>query len=240
MRKFSHENTIVVATIVLCFVVTLSLCHVFSGEGFLQVLAKQEQKSVFILALGGYSDMTLARQSAELVKDRGGAGYVKKSEEQIEIIYAVYPDEQSANDVLEKIGEKGVYVTQIEIASSKLSWCASQDKEAVLDALEYFDLCFDTLYETANLLNSASISQNDAKIKIRVLYAQIEEIKSCFYQNIQNSNEEEITQIKLALVTTLALLDNVEFDGGVQSVVSGMRYQLVQMVLCHQSLMSCL
>lgn len=78
MRKNAKENIIVVCTIVLCFMLTLALCLVLSGEGLLSVFKndKSEKCTFYAVATGGYSDITLARNNAELVKQRGGAGYV--------------------------------------------------------------------------------------------------------------------------------------------------------------------
>ncbi len=238
MRQISKQNVLVVATIVLCFALTLSLSYVFSGEGFLGVFLKSEDESVWAIVSGDYADMTIARQTAELVRARGGAGYVKKDGEKIKIIYAVYKSEEMAKQVLEKLGEKGAYLTQIEIEGSKLSWCDTSKKSVVMDALVYFDLCFDTLFETANALNENNMSQSDANVKIKVLYSQIEEIKSSFYQNIHDYDEPQITEIKLALVTALALVDGVNCQKGVQDAIASMRYQLVQIVLCFQALMT--
>lgn len=77
----------------------------------------------------------------------------------------------------------------------------------------------------------------DVKTQIKVLYAQIEDIKSAFYQNTVDCDKDEITQTKLALVTTLALLDNIDFAKSTALVASSIRYQIVQLVLCRQALM---
>lgn len=111
-------------------------------------------------------------------------------------------------------------------------------KSAVESALGYFQIAFDKMFECADSLNAGSIGIDDAKTEIKVLYTQIEDIKSAFYQNVANSNDERITQIKLGLVTTLALLDNIDFSKSAASVTSSIRYQLVQLVLCRQALMN--
>ena len=48
------------------------------------------------------------------------------------------------------------------------------------------------------------------------------------------------TKIKLGLVTTLALLDNIDFSKNEAQTASSIRYQLVQTVLCRQALMNAL
>lgn len=241
MRKIAKDNIIVVCTIVLCIMLTLALCVSFSEGGLLSVFNKVESKSqtMWAIACKGYSDISTARQSAEMIKSRGGAGYVQSGDE-IEIIYAVYKSEEDAKKVLAGLSDKSLYLKRYDISEGSFKWCDGDLKNTVQNALNYFDVAFDSMYECSNLLNDSTIGIEDAKTKIKVLRAQIEDIKSVFYQNTSNRSEEQITQIKLALVTTLALLDNIDFSKNVALVTSSIRYQLVQLVLCRQSLMNCI
>lgn len=193
-------------------------------------------KSVWGIVSGGYSDISVARSSAEMIKSRGGAGYVK-STEYIEIVYAVYKDKESADEVLKKLSMAGLYLVEIEIDASELKWCDKEYYNAVEGALTYYDKSFDALKTWADSLADGKLTIGDVKIKINVLYGQIEEIKSLFYNSVANYDCEQITQIKLALITTLALLDNIEYDNSDALCISSLRYQLVQLVLCHQALM---
>lgn len=241
MRKIAKDNIIVVCTIVLCIMLTLALCVSFSEGGLLSVFNKVESKSqtMWAIACKGYSDISTARQSAEMIKSRGGAGYVQSGEE-IEIIYAVYKSEEDAKKVLAGLSDKSLYLKRYDISEGSFKWCKEDVKSAVGEALCYFDVFFDGLYDLSNKLNESKISVEDAKIEIKVLQAQIEDIKSAFYQKTANCNEEQITQIKLALVTTLALLDNVDFSKYDAYATASLRYQLVQGVLCRQALMNCI
>lgn len=241
MRKIAKDNIIVVCTIVLCIMLTLALCVSFSEGGLLSVFNKVESKSqtMWAIACKGYSDISMARQSAEMIKSRGGAGYVQSGDE-IEIIYAVYKSEEDAKKVLAGLSDKSLYLKRYDISEGSFKWCKEDVKSAVGEALCYFDVFFDGLYDLSNKLNESKISVEEAKIEIKVLQAQIEDIKSAFYQKTANCNEEQITQIKLALVTSLALLDNVDFSKNDAYATASLRYQLVQGVLCRQALMNCI
>lgn len=238
MRKNAKENIIVVCTIVLCFMLTLALCLVLSGEGFLSVFKSDKSEGIvfYAVATGGYSDVTLARNNAELVKQRGGAGYVVTGDS-VEIVFAVYKSEDEANSALASLGDKSAYIKKIEIEKGSFKWCKEDLKTVEKEALGYFDLAYDKLFEVSSALNGGQMSVEDAKTQIKVLYAQIEDIKSAFYQKTVNCNKDEITQTKLAIVTTLALLDNINFDKNTALVASSIRYQIVQLVLCRQALM---
>lgn len=238
MRKSAKENIIVVCTIVLCFMITIGLCSFFSGDGILGTFsfAKSETQDVYAVSVGGYTDMTLARTTSDLIRKRGGAGYVL-SGETIEIIYAVYPDESLAKSVLSGLGEGSAYVKKIEIKSSKLKWASGDIKTATEEALKYYQTAFDLLYDTANSLYDESINEDDANTRVRVLKSQISEMKSAFYSGVEGDNGEQVTEVKLALITTLALLENIKTTGGRAEFVSSLRYALVQLVMCRQALM---
>lgn len=239
MRKSDKQNGIVICTVVLCFMLTLGLCYAFSGEGFLQAFAsKGGGESYFAVAEGGYSDLSLARSSADLIKQRGGAGYVMNVDG-IEVIVAVYPDRASAEAVLKKLGGGSTYVKQIDIAAGSFKWREKEYEQTVNSAMSYFKTAFETLYGVSNKLNDGNMGIEDAKMQIRVLYSRIEDLKSDFYKNIADCKDKQVTEIKLALVTALALLDNIDFDGSLNLCVSSVRYQAVQLVLCRQALMNC-
>ncbi len=239
MRNLQKDNIIVICTIVLCFMLTLTLCMTFSGDKLLDVFAPNNVSSacVYAIVVSGHKDMTLARQNAELIKARGGAGYVI-NDENIEIVYNVYLDENDANNVLSTLKEKGAYIKKIQIDEGKFNWCDANYKEAVKDALTYYDKCYDSLNNIANSLNKGEIDIEDAKIKIKVLSVQIDEIKSAFYNLTHDVDSSQITEIKLALVTALALIENVKISSSIPQTTSSIRYQLVQLVYCRQALMN--
>lgn len=234
----AKDNIIVVCTIIVCVGFTFVLCGVYSHGGLLSAFSasKTSSQSLWMIVSTSYSDITLARSSAELVKNRGGAGYVK-SGDGIKIVYAVYDDEDSANSAIANMSAIGLYVEEIEIDACDFEWCDKDVLQAVKDALSYFKLAFDTLNDCANSLSDGTKQIVDVKTDIAVLCSQIEEIKSVFYQNVTNCDKEQIMQIKLALITTLALLDNIDFDNSLALCVSSLRYQNVQLALCYQALM---
>lgn len=238
MRKIDKGNCLVVATIVMCFALTLCCCLLFDGAGLLSAFEKKEEEhSFFCVATGGYSDVTLARSTADLIKLRGGAGYIMKGE-QIEIVLAVYPDSEQAESVLSKLGDKSAYIKEIAIDTPDYKWVKKEDLANIKNALTYFDTAFDKLYAVANSLAGSTITTEDAKTQIRVLSMTIEDIKSDFYSKFNNSEKEQITEIKLALITCIALLDNVDTSGSLAAVLSSVRYQTIQLVLCYQALCS--
>ena len=147
----------------------------------------------------------------------------------------MYPSSEEANAVLSALGE-GAYVKRIDIPSSKLKW-AGELKPAVKEALGYYGVAFDALYALGNALNSGERSQQDAAVDRDVLASRLEDIKSTFYSAVSLKNGEEITQVKLAIITAQALVGNIRLEGTVATAAASVRYQLVQLALCRRALM---
>jgi hypothetical protein len=136
--------------------------------------------------------------------------------------------------VLEKTSDEGLFVRPITIKPIELNIKDKALKKSVEDALTYFDLAFDTMYKLSNDLADERITIDDVNVKIRTLYAQIEDIKSVFYAQTQDCALDSITEIKLCLVTCLAIIDGVEI-GDMASTLSSLRRQTVQLVFCRSA-----
>lgn len=234
MRKFG-ENGIVIATVVIFFVLTLSCCYMLGGAGLLtSAFGVDQDKTYYFLSTAGHQDQAIARQNAELIRLRGGAGYVDPTNEN-SIILAVYPSESGANSVLEKTAGEGLIVRPITIFKASVVTNDKDLNEQIDLALTYFDVAFDTLYKLSNDIADERVAVEDVNIKIKVLYAQIEDIKAVFYENTKDCTLASVTEIKLALVTCLAIIDGVE-TGDLAKTLSSVRRQTVQLVFCRSAL----
>ena len=151
------------------------------------------------------------------------------------IVLAVYPDKNSAENVLAKLADNSLVVREIPMKAVSVSLKDKGLRSAVNEALTYFDLTFDTLYNLSNSLADNEVTVDDVKTQIGVLSSKIDDIKSVFYEKTKNSSLDEITEIKLALVTALAIIDGVE-TGNTAKTLSSLRRQTVQLVYCHQAL----
>lgn len=245
-RASNAENIYVVGTIVLCFLVTIGFAFAFSGKSFLEiagVLAKSEERSFFVIAVGGYEDMALARSTAEFSKNRGGAGYVLKekneNKDDIFVLLSIYADKSSAEKVLAGLEDNSATLKEIAVKQSDFGWADKSVKDEVKKAVNHFDIAFETLFATSNSLENDEITLEGAKTQIKVLYEQIKDIKSIFYEKTRGFDNAKLTEVKLFLTTILALIDNIDFASKVKAV-STMRYQLIQMTYCFQALQNTL
>lgn len=237
MRREDKGNILAICAVALCVMITLGLCLMLSGQGFVGAMLFEgvEKDSVFFVCSGPYEDIVLARNTSELISSRGGAGYMM-GDGSFELVYAAYPNEADASGVVSALGS-GAYVKKIELKKSKLKWAQKEEKQAALAALGYYDIAFSTLYECANKLNANELTIEDVKIKIGVLRQQIEDIKRDFDNKTDEESDARVVEIKVAIITALALADNLELGKTSAKAMSSLRYAEVQLVLSRQALM---
>ena len=238
MRKNrkQRDNGVVVATVIITVLFVISAGYLVGGDMTITTLfqSKTDTKTFYFLSTDGFDDVTIARQNADLIRNRGGAGYVDLQGNN-RIILAVYPDEQSANIVRDKVGDNSLIVSSLKGETIDTKVAGNNLKDDVATALTYFDTAFDTLYNMSNALADDQISIDDVKTQTMVLRNQIEDIKSVFYENTKDSSHASITEIKVAIVTCLALIDGIEI-GDLAQTLSSLRRQTVQLVFCYQAL----
>ena len=240
-KKRHGDNGIVIATAIITLLFVISAGYLLGGDNLVNTVFQKEEvkeKTFYFLTTDTFDDVTIARQNADLIRARGGAGYVDMREGN-RIILAVYPDEQSAKSVREKLGDNSIIIVELPISKYTLDLKKKDLTEAGNDALKYFDIAFDGLYNLSNSLANNTITIEDVKVKINVLRTQIEDIKSTFYEKTKDANQDAITEIKVALVTCIAIIDAVEI-GNYATTLSSLRRQGVQLVYCYQSLKTAL
>lgn len=243
MRKSDRQNAIAVAAVVLCFMLTLGLVYLLGGEGFLLAFNQSDaEEKCYLLCAGAYENVVLARNAAELVRSRGGAGYVIAGEE-YEVVLAAYPDREDAESVMENgSAGTGAYIKEIAVGAISTEWAGKSLAAEAEKALRYYADVFGCLTECADGVSAGVMTLTDVRTRLAVCRAGVEEMRSAFSAASSGSGDARVTELKLALVTAVALIDNVTAADvyGSAGAVSSLRYQCVQLVLCRNALMSVL
>lgn len=236
-KRRNGDNDVVVATVIVALLFVVAVGYFVGGDNIVSnVFAKEtkEARAFYFLTTDTFDDIVIARQNADIIRNRGGAGYVDMSCGN-RIILAVYPNEQSAKSVQQKMGDNSIVVSAIDISKIKIDMKKKDLNTASGDALEYFDIAFNELYNMSNSLADNKTTIEETKVKLRVLRTQIDDIKSVFYEKTKEADISTITEIKVALVTCLALIDGVEISDYAHTL-SSLRRQTVQLVFCYSSL----
>ncbi len=240
--KPEKQDALVICAVALCFLITLAMCFIIDGEGFVAVVrsGSGDDETYYLLCGGAYENISLARNYADLIKARGGAGYVLAEEGSYQVILSVYSDSEDAQAALESSGMQGAYLLELTILNPSCEWAGDAKGEAEA-ALGYFSLAYAELNSLSRGVADGTLTLTDARTRLDVLRERISEIKADFYDATAEKSDNRHTEIKLALVTTVALLDNVSFSSpsGAESAAyacASMRYQQVQLVMCRKAL----
>ena len=222
-------DALVICAVALCFLITLSLCLLMDGSGFLAVSRESESAKYYLLCGGAYEDISLARNYAELIRSR-----------RCEVVLGVYASEQKANEVLGASGMQGAYISEIAVATGT-DGVPRELKDEAVAALGYFPLVLDEFTSLADGVADARVSLADAKVRLGVLSAKLGELKEGFYSASEGVSSAAVTELKLALVTAAALVETVDFrsPSGTESAAyaaASLRYQSVQLVLSRRAL----
>lgn len=239
-KRKQGDNGVVIATVIVTLLFVVSAGYLIGDDNLVSgVFAKKTDEEVYyFLTTDTFEDVVLARQNADIIKGRGGAGYVDMRAGN-RIILAVYPDEQSAKSVLEKLGDNSIVSSEIKLPKIKMNLKNNTLNDACEEGLKYFQIAFDGLYDLSNSLADNKVTLEDVKVQLSVLRSQIEDIKSAFYEKTKDVDHGEVTEIKVAIVTCLALVDGVEM-GSLATTLSSLRRQTVQLVYCRQGLLNTL
>ena len=240
MRKSDRQNALAVAAVALCFMLTLGLAYLLGGEGFLLAFNQSDaDEKCYLLCGGAYENVELAREAAELVKTRGGAGYVIVGEE-CEVVLAAYLTLEDAEKVLDGGGGgTGAYLKEVPVGAFDTAALGDDIADETESALGYFSLSFDCFTSAADGLSAGTLTASDVRIRLAVCRARVEELRTAFSDAAREVSDARATELKLALVTALALIDNVIAADmyGSAAVISSLRYQSVQLALCREALL---
>ena len=240
MRTSDRQNALAVAAVALCFMLTLGLAYLLGGEGFLLAFNQSDaDEKCYLLCGGAYENVELAREAAELVKTRGGAGYVIVGEE-CEVVLAAYLTLEDAEKVLDGGGGgTGAYLKEVPVGAFDTAALGDDIADETESALGYFSLTFDCFTSAADGLSAGTLTASDVRIRLAVCRARVEELRTAFSDAAREVSDARATELKLALVTALALIDNVTAADmyGSAAVISSLRYQSVQLALCREALL---
>lgn len=242
-HRYDKSDALAICAVAVCFLITFAMCFVLGGEGFIAVVRSgggSDGDDYYLLCGGAYEDISLARNYADLMKSRGGAGYVLTDDGGYEVILSVYSDSAEAEAALGTSGMQGAYIIELNLPDFSCEWAGDYAGKAE-SALGYFDIAYDELNALARGVAEGTLTLTDAGTRLDVLKTRVAEIKSEFYAAVAECTDARYTEIKLALVTAVALLDNIDFSsptGGESDAYAcaSMRYQLVQLVMCRKAL----
>lgn len=190
-RKEKEKNTtkiyrrarkITIFAIIICFCATLLILDYFS-DGY--VLADFDEVNAlnkttyYCVQMGMYSDLETANYYANLIKLRGGGGFVLK-DGNFRVLASVYKNSAEAESVITRLNNLGttcsLYVLQTEeIFDVSLS---HSDREKIQTISLCTDYAYQELYNLSNEIDVETVTNAEIKGRIQSILDSLEEYET--------------------------------------------------------------
>lgn len=216
MKKRANKFFVLLFSVV-CVVICVLLANLLSSAITVSESGANAQTttfsgySVYAISLGAYTSKSSAESNCEEIMKKGGAGYVFKEDNVYHVLASAYEKENDAKLVQENLTESGISSTILKISIGEVSLAevsSSSQKKSFLNSLAILKNCYLNLYDISVSLDTNSIDETKAKIKLieekSTLEKQIENlskgnsaIDGIYYQTIKNTYLEIENQLTL-------------------------------------------
>lgn len=181
-KSYRRARKIAILFIVICFCSSLLLLDYFS-DGY--VLADFDEVSAlnktnyYCIQMGMYGDLETANYYANLIKQRGGAGFILK-DGNFRVLASVYKNSSEAEAIITRLNNLGtvcsLYVLQTEeIFDVSLS---HSDREKMRFISLCTDYAYQELYNLSNEMDVETITNAEIKGKIQSLLDSLEQYET--------------------------------------------------------------
>ncbi|MDD4839267.1 MAG: hypothetical protein PHE93_01175 [Clostridia bacterium] len=230
MRKMDRGNALAISAIVLCFMLTIGLSGFLNGGGFLSALSwTQDGMTYYALSSGCYDDILLARQDAEIIRERGGAGFVLSKDSVYHLLLNIYYEKSEAESVLSK-QTSGAYLVEIYIDEYDYDWCYEGERSAVEKAVGAFHSTYLSLYKIANDIDKGELNDEDAIDKLTIELGKLEVTKTNLSNSLASRTDERLN-LEAGLQTIITLVDALQNPMIGIPLASQIRYKSISILL---------
>ncbi len=149
--------------------------------------------NLFCVACGEYETETAATVQSELIKDKGGAGYIYKNNQTYTVLLFGYLDKTTANNVIENNISKleNLFLLQISIPKTKIQHNKSaKDVSALTNICEISLNTFKQLQSISNSFDKGELTSNQTFNKLFNLSYEIDKVIKSFEKQSMLVNSE--------------------------------------------------
>lgn len=194
--------------IVVVFACMVSMADFFSslitvgGFNFVSENIGLSQTNYYAVCTSSHPTKLLASEMSEGVKLQNGAGFIYLSEDVFFVVASIYENISDAEKVKQNLIEKKPETTivKISIPEIKLSSTLSADEKTVIsNSLHTFKNTYKKLYDISVSLDTAVISEVNARLSINQISSDIIKVMGDFNTIFNTNLSTNLLQIKIKL-----------------------------------------
>ncbi len=207
--------------------------------------SKSSSYKIYAISL----NKTLSKESADNfaleIKQKGGAGFVFKKEEQYYILASAYENENDAIKVRDKLGDDKIdsEIVEIDIGEIKIDMnFSSAEKITMTNSINLFKEIFKKLYNISIELDTSIKSLTECKLLVNEERNYIDEIKKSFDNSFNNKLNNEIIKIRTKIIELEAMTEKLISEASEQSSIfsSQLKYAYIQAIILNRELVASL
>ena len=175
-QRVQSGGVFVVIIVVLSFAVTVLACGILNGGIMKGIVLGESNNTFYLLSMGDYDDLTLAKQASVTNKKQGGAGYVLNYCGKYRLIASIYRNRADAEKVQSKQQESAEIIeATLQKFSGLESWHSQGEK-----ALDGIVKCYETLGDIIVKRVCEEMEVIESKNKLLLLLGNMINIQSEF------------------------------------------------------------
>jgi len=208
-RKRGARRVIgVVAVLVLAFCATLLAADFLLPNGVAGYVVETfapTAPTVYAVSQGAYDTLSDARATSDMVRQRGGAGFVAY-DGKYNVLVAAYPTQQEANAVAEK---NGYSLYPIRTQGMSASDIAIAYRAKVKPLIDYHVDVYHKLYELSDQLAQEGTTEAYCKQRVAAIRQSLSNLAAPFLDAAKDSTDTATANYRSGVMATIASLDNL-------------------------------
>ncbi len=211
-------KTFSLITCLIAFGLMITMADLFSslitvgGFSFTSENISLGEYNVYAVCTSSHQTKVLAIEFSEIIRNQGGAGYLYMNKDSYYIVASIYETEADAKKVLEKLVEskpdaqiEKIVIQPITISSN----LSSQEKSTVSASINLFKNIYKKLYDISVSLDTAVVSEVNARLSINEVLSSAQTILSNFNTLFSNNITINLLKLKLSIEDTVKDLNSL-------------------------------
>lgn len=194
--------------------------------------------NLYCIAVGEFENENLALTQSELIKEKGGAGYIYKNNQTFTVLVSGYLDKKTCQDVIEKNNLIVENLTCLEITISKTHIAHNRAKSEVSNLTDICNIALNTfkkLQEISNGFDSGELSSNQTYNQLFDLSYQIDAVISNFKTQSLLTSSENYDLLLSRAKNIFSKINNLILKTSKQQLSSEIKYCALDVMFVNAS-----